>query len=220
MRLISLVPVAMVLSTPWPAFAQGQEWSEYVSKEDYFSISFPGQPTVEDIVWDSEYRIQLPGRVHRFEDEQRRRYSVTVVDYRDAVERHLARNEACAAAGGDGDQCQDEGPKEMRGVLVWASWSLMQRHGELTYYAHFNSDLIEGHELHFTNTDGSLTHATVHMHEDRLYVIEASVPKGHPPPNIFQISVRFLDSEWRPVRYSWDGVRLYINGYPPPPRTR
>jgi hypothetical protein len=141
-----------------------------------------------------------------------------VVDYRNAVKMHEARNEACAKAGGDGDQCQDDGPKEMRGVLVWASWNFMQRNAKLTHYAHYNSDLIEGHELHLTNADGSLTHAAIHMHEDRLYIIEATVPKGIPPPNIFQISMRFLDKDWKPVRYSWVGTQMYSNGYPAPPR--
>jgi hypothetical protein len=57
------------------------------------------------------------------------------------------------------------------------------------------------------------------MHEDRLYIIEATVPKGAPAPGLFQISVRFLDSDLRPVRYEWVGSQLYSNGYPAPPRT-
>jgi hypothetical protein len=57
------------------------------------------------------------------------------------------------------------------------------------------------------------------MHEDRLYILEANVPRGAPAPGLFQISVRFLDSQLRPVRYEWDGIQLYSNGYPPPPRT-
>jgi hypothetical protein len=220
MRLTRLVPAAAILLSPWVASAQGLQWTQYVSKEDFFSISFPGTPKVESTTFETEYRITLPARIHAYVTPDKRLFQVTVVDYRDAVKMHLARNEACAKAGGDGDQCQDEGPKEMRGALVWASWGFMQRpNTKLTHYAHYNSDLIEGHELHLTNPDGSLTHAAVHMHEDRLYIIEATVPKGFPPPNLFQISVRFLDSKWQPVRYSWNGTQLYSNGYPPPPRS-
>ena len=69
------------------------------------------------------------------------------------------------------------------------------------------------------NADQSRTFAVVHMHEDRLYVLEATVPPGAPSPGLFQISVRFLDKEWNPVRYEWVGTQLYSNGYPPPPRT-
>ena len=90
---------------------------------------------------------------------------------------------------------------------------------ETTHYGHFNSDRVEGHEIHLTNPDGSRTFGAVHMHEDRLYILEATVPKGAPAPGLFQISMRFLDSNLRPVRYEWVGTQLYSNGYPPPPRT-
>jgi hypothetical protein len=217
MRHISLFVAAFVLLLWGPAL--GQEWADFVSKTDYFSISFPTQPKVEDITYPTEYRITLPGRLYSSVDNRGGRYSVTVVDYRNAVQMHLDRNKKCVAAGGDGDQCQDDGPEEMRGVLVYASWNFMNRPGvKLTHYAHYNSDRIEGHEIHLTNADGSRTFATVHMHEDRLYILEATVPKGAPAPGRFQISVRFLDSQLRPVRYEWDGTRLYSNGYPAPPR--
>ena len=50
---------ALVLCVPGPALAQ--EWDTYVSRVDRFSITFPGEPAVEDIRWDSEYGAVLPG---------------------------------------------------------------------------------------------------------------------------------------------------------------
>jgi hypothetical protein len=218
MRFRAPVLAALILAMPMPAFAQ--EWTEFVSKQDYFSVSFPGQPAVREITYPTEYRITLPGRLYAV-DGKRGRFSVTVVDYRDAMKIHEARNKKCVADGGDGDQCQDDWPEEMRGVLVYASWNFMKRDGvKLTHYAHYNSDRVEGHEVHLTNADGSRTFAVAHMHEDRLYILEATVPRGAPPPGIFQISLRFLDKEWRPVRYEWVGTQLYSNGYPAPPRVR
>jgi len=220
MRIVPLTAAALVLCAPWPGFAQSFAWTDYVSREDYFSVSFPGEPTVEAITYPTEYRITLPGRVYSYDDGPYR-YSVTVVDYRDAIDIHLARNEACRAAGGDGDQCQDDGPEEMRGAIVYASWNIMNREGvEVNHYAHYNSDLVEGHNVRLINADGSRTTAIVHMHEDRLYILEATVPPRAPAPGIFQISLRFLDSDYNRIRYSWQGTQLYINGYPPPPRTR
>ncbi len=218
MRLIPLVPTVVILLISGPAFAQ--DWIEYVSKDDFFSISFPGgQAKVQEITYSTEYRITLPGRLY-LNEGPRGRYSVTVVNYRDAVALHVERNKKCQAAGGDGDQCQDDGPEEMRGALVFASWNFMNRPGvKTTHYGHYNSDRVEGHEIHLTNADGSRTFGAVHMHEDRLYILEATVPKGAPAPGLFQISVRFLDSNLRPVRYEWVGTQLYSNGYPPPPRT-
>ncbi len=216
MRLIPLVPAALILLISGPAFAQ--EWKEYVSKQDLFSVSFQGEPTVRDITYSTEYRISLPARVYTHQNGQSR-YSVTADDYRNAVKLHEERNKKCQAGGGDGDQCQDDGPEEMRGALVYASWNFMNREGaKLTHYAHYNSDVIEGHEIHLTNADGSRTFAVVHMHEDRLYILDATVPRGAPAPGLFQISLRFLDNEYNPVRYQWVGTQLYSNGYPRPPR--
>ena len=218
MRLIPLVLTALILLTSRPAFAQ--EWIEYLSKADFFSISFPGgQATVQETTYESEYRITLPARVYANQGP-RGRYSVTVVNYKDTFKLHEERNKKCRAAGGDGDECQDDGPEDMRGALVFASWNFMKRDGvKLTHYAHFNSDRVEGHEIHLTNADGSRTFGAVHMHEDRLYILDATVPRGAPAPGLFQISMRFLDSDLRPVRYEWVGSMLYSNGYPAPPRT-
>lgn len=219
MRRVLLISIASIWLSGL-ALAQGTTWTEFVSKQDLFSISFPGQPTVQAITYPTEYRITLPGRVYAHTNGGAR-YSVTVVDYSDAIKRHTERNAKCKADGGDGDECQDDGPEDVRGALVYASWNFMKRDGvKLTHYAHYNSDRVEGHEIHLTNPDGSRTFGVVHMHENRLYILEATVPKGAPAPGLFQISLRFLDKDLRPVRYEWQGIQLYSNGYPPPPRVR
>ena len=103
MHVVSLVSAALMLLVSGSAFAQGATWTEYVSKQDFFSISFPGSPKVQEITYPTEYRIELPGRVYSHENGAYR-FSVTVVDYRNAVKLHLERNKKCLAAGGDGDQ--------------------------------------------------------------------------------------------------------------------
>ncbi|MDH3418073.1 MAG: hypothetical protein OEM78_01240 [Gammaproteobacteria bacterium] len=217
---VSCTTAAFALLFSGPAFAQRTTWSQYVSEQDYFAVSFPGEPSVEEIVYPTEYRIELPGRVYSYENNGYS-YSVTAVDYRDAVEIHLARNARCIADGGDGDQCQDDGPEDVRGAIVYASWNLMNRDGvDVTHYAHYNSDRVEGHDVRLTNPDGSRTSATVHMHEDRLYIFESTVPPRAPAPGLFQISVQFLDEQYQRIRYDWVGTRLYSNGYPAPPRVR
>jgi hypothetical protein len=54
------------------------------------------------------------------------------------------------------------------------------------------------------------------MHENRLYILEGTVPKGAPAPGLFQQSLQFLDKEGKRVRYQ----SIYTNGFPPPPRTQ
>ena len=58
MRLISLVPAAFVLFISGPAFAQ--EWIEYVSRADFFSVNFPAQPEVRDIKWETDTASPCP----------------------------------------------------------------------------------------------------------------------------------------------------------------
>ena len=53
--------------------------------------------------------------------------------------------------------------------------------------------------------------------EPAIWALEATVPKNAPASNWFQISVRFLDENYKPVRYQYSGLMEYSNGYPKPP---
>ena len=229
MRLTAIVPAALLLFTTVPAFAQ-ESITDYVSKLDYFSINMPSEPKIAEIKWADEYRIMLPARVYTAE-QGRNHYTVTVVDYRDAPKIHAARNVQCIhEAGADkpgltqqqrrdliGDSCQDETVKDIRGAMMWATWNIVEKAAKVTHLAHYNIDVIEGHEVHTINPDESRTYAAIHMYENRLYIAEATVPKGAPASNWFQISLRFLDEQFRPVRYQYSGLMTYSNGYPKPP---
>ncbi len=220
MRALQLILISVLFFYASSAFSQGFTWSEYISRDDHFSISFPGDPSVEEISYPTEYRINLPGRVYSYEQNDHL-FSVTVVDYNDAIDIHHARNERCRESGGDGDLCQDDGPEEVRGAIVYASWNILKRDDAKTvHYAHYNSDRVEGHNIRQIRDDGALITSVVHMHEDKLYIVEATVPKGRPAPGLFQISLAFLDEDYNRIRYDWVGTMLYSNGYPPTPRVR
>ena len=92
MRLISLMTAALILVKSGPSFAQ--EWIEYASRADLFSVNFPAEPKVRDITYPTEYGITLPGRVHSYEDGKNR-YSVTVVDYANVEKIHAERVKDC-----------------------------------------------------------------------------------------------------------------------------
>ena len=238
MRMIRLIPAALILLSPVCAFAQapsifapGQEATDYVSKTDYFSVNLPAAPKIQEITYPDEYRITLPGRVYT-SDAGRNHYKVTVIDYRGALQIHAARNAKCLEDAGAnrpgltpqqrrdlvGDSCQDDGVKDIRGAMMYATWRFVEKAAKVTHLAYYNSDLIEGHEIHVINPDESRTYAVVHMHENRLYIAEATVPKNAPAANWFQISIQFLDEEYKPVRYSYAGLMIYSNGFPKPPR--
>jgi hypothetical protein len=54
------------------------------------------------------------------------------------------------------------------------------------------------------------------MHDDKLYITEATVPPGEPEPGLFQQALGFIDEKGNSIRYR----TLYHNGFPAPPRTR
>ena len=221
MRRNWLIAAAFILLMSGPSFSQ--EWTQYTSRTDFFAVDFPGEPKVQDISYGTEYGITLPGRVYTVQNGASR-YSATVVDYKDTQKIHTARAEQCRKNGGEGDACQNDWRPDVQGSIVYASWKFFQRNAKVTHYAWYVSDLIEGQRLQLLNTDASVTFAAIHRHGTRLYVFEATVPKGAPPPGLFQQSLQFLDEEGKPVRYR----TYYTTGYseewkfpaPPPPRTR
>jgi hypothetical protein len=56
---------------------------------DLFGVNFPGQPTVKEITWESEYGVTLPGRVYSV--EVKAPYSVIVVDFTTIGAKHAEK---------------------------------------------------------------------------------------------------------------------------------
>ena len=208
MRLIRLVPAALIVFIASPCFAQ--EWIEYYSRDDRFLVNFPKQPQVSTITYRSEYGLDLPAHLHLYE-EGPSRLSVTVVDYGDVVKIHGERVKGCTAYP---DQCTNQGQNELRGALEYAAWNFIKRDAKVTYFAYANSDRIEGRRVQLTNPDKSKTFGAIYMHENRLYILEATVPGNAPPPALFQQSMGFLDKDGVRVRYAAN----YSNAYPAPGR--
>ena len=203
MRLIRRVLAALVLCVSVPAFAQ--EWTEYVNRTDRFTTVFPGQPTVQEIAWPSEYGAVFPGRVYTHQNGPAR-YSVTVIDYTDAERRHseVIKNEAFSQS--------IYWQIDVMASIQYAATKFRQREGaKVTYDAWHYISLVEGHQLQLTNADQSRTFASIYLHENRLYIVEATVPAGAPLPGMFQQNLGFLDEAGNSVRYD----SIYSNRLPP-----
>src|SRR5439155_26738550 len=152
MRRIPLIAAALSLLISGPCFAQ--EWIEYASQKDFFTVNFPSEPKVEDITYTTEYRITLPGRVYSATDGPNR-YTVTVVDYTGAEKIHAERNRQRKATDAYPDICGDRSRGHLRRAIVSATFHFLQRDAKVTFYAWYNADLVEGHRLQLTNADGS-----------------------------------------------------------------
>lgn len=211
MRLIPLVLATSLVLASAPALAQ--EWIEYVSREDFFAVNFPAQPEVHAITYETEYGLALPGRAHRVAIGTSR-YSVTVIDYTNTEALHTARLRGCKEA--DVNLCTNNWVADVRGAMDYAVRSYLQKAAKVTDYAYYNAERVEGRRIQLLNADASRTFVAVNMHENRLYIIEGTVPANAPPPGLFQQSIGFVDKQGIRVRYE----SPYANMYPPPPRVR
>lgn len=209
-NIVRLIPFVSALILLTSGHSVAQEWIEYYSRADFFLVNFPAQPTVRDITYPTEYRLTLPAHVHTY-DDGRSRFSVTVVDYANVQKIHAERVKGCT---GYPDTCNNPYVAELRGALDYAASKFILSDSKVTYYAYANSDRIEGRRIQLTNADRSRTFVAIYMHENRLYILDGTVPANAPPPALFQQSMGFLDKDGVRVRYA----TMYANGYPPPPR--
>src|SRR5437762_5667082 len=93
MRVTAFAAVALIVALGGPLLAQ-EEWTEFVSREDGFRITFPGKPGVQAITWTSQMGYPLPARVFSA-DRGREHYSVTVADYRGIDKLGIAKAQTC-----------------------------------------------------------------------------------------------------------------------------
>jgi len=216
MRLIVFVATASILSASGPVF--GQDWIEYANREDRFTCNFPGQPTVSETTWVSEYGADLPARVYEAELGASR-YSVTVADYNHTQRILTEKAENCppGAERCSGGGLTGEGywRHDIRGALLYATWKYLQEDATPTHLGYNSVDRVEGYQLHLTdNEDQSRTFVSMYIHENKLYILEGTVPRGYPEPALFQQSLGWLDENGISLRYQ----STYSNGFPVPPQ--
>ncbi|MBM3820849.1 MAG: hypothetical protein FJW14_17785 [Acidimicrobiia bacterium] len=211
MRMTVLV-VALLVSVCGSASAQ--EWDLYTNLEDGFKINFPGQPRVTTGTYNSQMNYTLPMKVYSAQKGQER-YSVTVVDYSDIQQMGVERAKSCppgnancrpnaGAALGSGYALHDA-----RGAIVYATFQMLKRDARLDYMAWEWQDMVEGHLVQQTNADKSRTFAWIGMHNNKLFVIEGTVPAGYPEPGLFQQSLGWVDKDGNGIRYQ----TIYSNSY-------
>jgi len=213
MRLTPIISVVFVVTVSGFLFAQDVE---FASREDRFTCVFPMQPKVTETTYLSQHEANLPARVYSAAQGQSR-YSVTVVDYNQAQRILTEKAKSCPAGaepclGGPGDE--GHWKADIRGAIDWATWKLVQRDAKVTSFVWANMDMVEGRQLQFTNADKSRTFAGIFMHQNKLYIIEGTVPPGYPEPALFQQSLGWLDENGIGLRYT----TYYSNNYPPPAR--
>ena len=202
-RLTAIVVPALTLALSSSAFAQ--EWDEFFSKEERFSVNFPGKPAVTETTWTSQFGAILPARIYSGASGPGK-FSITVVDY-NPIQRLLSERSMSCTPGAE--TCQgihDWGlgywKNDVRGAIVYAGAKMLQRDVKVESVMANFADLVSGQELQLLNKDNSRTYASIYMHDNRLIILEANVPRNYPPPTIFQQSLSWLDEKGTRIRYN------------------
>lgn len=215
MRLTPLLSTVFVLALAAPLFAQ--EWVEFASRDDRFTCLFPTQPKVTNTTYLSQHEAALPARIYTSE-QGRSKYVVTVADFNQARRILTEKAKSCPRGaepceGGPGDE--GHWKSDIRGAMEYAAGQLMKRDAKVTSYVYGVVDAVEGRNVQLTNNaDKSRTFAGIYMHENKLYIVEGTVPAGYPEPGLFYQSLGWLDENGVGLRYQ----ATYSNSYPPPPR--
>ena len=201
LAVLALLPAGTLLA---------QNWVNYKNTTDFFSINLPesAEPEVREITWPSEYGAVFPGRVYTVREDPAT-YTVTVIDYTDSHRIHLARTNSTEA---DSPVNYSYWRIDVLASVAYAATQFRGRGGEVTYDAWHHVDRVAGHQLNITNSDESRSYVGIYLHDARLYIVEATVPKGYPPQGQFQQSLGFIDEEGRNIRYDWADDGSLIRG--------
>jgi len=181
MRFVRLIAAAaMCISSA----VYAQAWSEYINREEFFTVNFPGDPTVKEIDYKTEKGTVLKAKVFTATAPAGSitagRYAMTVVDYSKA-------------------------PAELSTAIAEAAKTYRAK-GTPRYDDSGNVDRIKTQRQTIETPNMTYLMTEILVHGTRLYIVEAETAMDVPPPAQFQASVEILDENGKRVRYEQDGV--------------
>lgn len=162
--------------------ASAQAWKEYLSREDGFVITFPGDPIIEETTWTDFNGTERPAR--RYSAMRGgSSYSLLVADFTDA-DYNLTRGSFAHATY----------VYRMMGEVTFDSWNAIDR--------------VDGHQLQIILDNGNKLFFAAHQHLGRLYVLDVRTVPGSAAPVQFIQGMVFLDENGERVRYGVNGERI------------
>jgi hypothetical protein len=182
MRFVSLIPAAVAVCLSSAVYAQA--WSEYLNREEFFTVNFPGDPKVTEIPYKTEKGTALKAKVFTATAPEGSitagRYAMTVVDYSSA-------------------------PGELSTAIAEAAKTYRAK-GTPKYDEPGNVDRIKTQRQTMETANMTYLMTEILVHGTRLYIVEAETAMNVPPPAQFQASVQILDEKGDRIRYENDGV--------------
>jgi hypothetical protein len=160
--------------------ANAQAWGEYINREHFFTVNFPGDPVETTAPYKTQKGTTLTARTftaHAAPDSiLAGRYALTVVDYNSAKDELATAIEEAAAA------------MRMKGTVKYDGQNMLDNHRSWRLSVETPAKtLILGEILVAEN--------------GRLYIAEAETALNVPPPAQYQASLQILDDEGVRIRY-------------------
>jgi hypothetical protein len=178
MRFISLIVAVMALVASTAANAQ--DWGEYVNRENFFTVNFPGDPMETTAPYKTAKGTMLTARIFSADAAPDSilagTYRLTVVDYNSA---------------------KDELP-----TAIEEAANTIRAKGTVKYDG---KNMLDNHlswRLTIETPAGRRILAEVLVAENgRLYISEAETALNIPPPAQYQASLQILDENGVRIRY-------------------
>jgi len=182
MRVVRLITAVVAVCLSSAVYAPA--WSEYINREEFFTVNFPGDPKVTEVPYKTEKGTALKARVFTANAPAGSitagRYAMTVVDYSSA-------------------------PAEFATSVAEAAKTYRAK-GTPTYDDTGNVDRIKTQRQTIETSKMTYIMTEILAHGTRLYIVEAETAMNVPPPAQFQASVQILDETGARIRYENDGV--------------
>lgn len=176
MRAVHFIPaiVAVFLSSAVSA----QVWEEYVNREDFFQVNFPGEPAVQEIQYKTVKGTMLPAKVFTATAPAGSitagTYRVTVVDYRNAQ-------------------------NELPDAIEQARQAMLAK-GTAKYDGRENLDMHRSWRVTVENANARILGEILISATNRVYIVEGETALNVPPAAQFQASLQILNDEGVRIR--------------------
>jgi hypothetical protein len=155
--------------------ASAQTWSEFVNRDDFFSVNFPGEPARQEFTYKTAKGTSLPAHLYQAQDA-RGHYTITVVDY------NGAKDELKTA--------MDEAAKNLRtkGTVRYDAVNMLDNHRSWRMTVETPEKRVILAEI-------------LAAMNNRLYISASDTALNIPPPAQFQVSLQILDDQGLRIRY-------------------
>jgi hypothetical protein len=176
MRAVHFIPAIMAAFLATAASAQ--VWEEYVNREDFFQVNFPGEPTVNQIQYKTVKGTMLPAKVFTATAPAGSitsgTYRVTVVDYNSAQ-------------------------GELGDAIEQARQAILAK-GTAKYDGRENLDMHRSWRVTVENANARILGEILIAANNRVYIVEGETPLNVPPAAQFQASIQILNNEGVRIR--------------------